>query len=271
MNDYRKFAIGQITSRKRKYFLGICALLLVGVIGVLIFCTNIFRNNKSETANSTSNQNSGSAILESETLAAKKQIVCLDPGHGGSDTGATYGKISESDINLTVALKVKAILGDLGYQIYMTRSDDSFVAKRARAAYCNSVNADILVSIHHNSYETDHTVDYDTALYYKDSDQLLASSLLNSTSAELNIKDQGIAKFDNSLLWIAKMPAALSESFFITNKGEYSSLISNSSTRLSDEAKGIATGIVNYFVNPEQIKTLVSQDSLIIDRTDLGD
>ena len=197
-----------------------------------------------------------------------KKIVCLDPGHGGNDVGATYGKVHESDINLSVALQTKTILEKDNYKVDMTRADDSYVAKRSRAVFCNSVKADILVAIHHNSYDTDHTTDYSTALYYKDSDKLLASSLLNSVSSKLGTKNQGIASFNDSELWLANMPAALSEAFFITDKSEYADLLKSNPARLTDEATGLATGIVNYFTHPDQVQAPASSDSLILDRTD---
>lgn len=210
-------------------------------------------------------------LVETKILPVKSESVCLDPGHGGKDAGAIYRDIYESNINLVVALKVKAILESDGYKVFMTRSDDTFVYKRPRATYCNSTNADIMVSIHHNSYDSDHTVNYSTAMYYKKSDQLLASGILDAVSDKLATRNEGIAKFDNSLLWIAKMPAAMSEAFFITNNSEYSSLLKANSTLLADEAEGIATGIVNYFTHPDQIQSSISDDSLSLDRTDLGE
>ncbi len=200
----------------------------------------------------------------------KPQIVCLDPGHGGKDTGAIYRNVTEADLNLKVALQVRDILQNDGYKVYMTRTDDSFVYKRPRARYCNSVNASIMIDIHHNSYETSTQTDYSTALYYKDSDQALAANILDAISAKLKTRNQGIAKFDDSELYIATMPAALSEGFFITSKSEYEQIIQNNSPRLSAEASGIVTGIENYFASPTKPADTTSNDSLILDRTDYG-
>jgi N-acetylmuramoyl-L-alanine amidase len=234
---------------------------------LLIFASVKKEQSKIKEANTNSAEQPKDEIIASET----QKIVCLDPGHGGKDVGAIYGSIYESNINLEVALQTESTLKREGYKVYLTRDSDTTVAKRDRANYCNSINADILVSIHHNTYSLDHSVNYGTALYYKDSDQLLASSILNSTSEELLIKNQGISKFDDSLLWVAKMPAALSEAFFLTNKNEYALLLSPAQTRLSAEARGISTGIVNYFTHPEEIVPSISNDSLNLDRADLGD
>ncbi len=253
------------------FIYGVIAIILIIFISLSCYFIAKKSSENKKTATKTTTTTKTKTSKTDKTKVTQKQTICLDPGHGGNDIGASYGKIHEADINLTVALQTESILEKAGYQVYMTRDDDSYVAKRDRATYCNSINASILVSIHHNSYSQDHSVDYDTALYYKDSDQLLASSILSSTSDKLVIKNQGIAKFDNSLLWIAKMPAALSESFFITNKTEYGLITQSNQSRLTDEAAGIANGIINYFTHPESIKTSISNDSLIIDRTDLGD
>ncbi len=205
-----------------------------------------------------------------ETTPTKAESVCLDPGHGGNDIGANYNSIVESKINLIVAQEVATNLVKAGYKVYFTRTDDEFVYKRDRSRYCNSVEADILVSIHHNSYKTDRSVDYATTLYYKDIDKKLASSLQSSIASGLGIKDQGISKFNNSELWVAEMPAVMTESFFITNTTE-SKLLAKDNSRLMSEAKAISDGIIYYFENPDAVPDSTSADSLIIDRADLGD
>jgi len=255
-------------SKKRRLVTVLVCLIFILILSSLV--AHLFVTKSQPKVEETVSSVVNSTETKDESFLTQK-IVCLDPGHGGKDVGAIYGDIYEANINLTVALQTKSALEQEGYKVYLTRDSDTTVAKRDRANYCNSINADILVSIHHNTYSLDHTVDYGTALYYKDSDQLLASSILNSTSDELSIKNQGISKFDDSLLWVAKMPAALSEAFFLTNTNEYSLLSEPTPFRLTAEAKGITTGIVNYFTHPEQIKASANNDSLNIDRIDLGD
>ncbi len=127
-----------------------------------------------------------------------------------------------------------------------------------------------MVSIHHNSYVSDKSVKYGTVLYYKDEDQALASSILQATTTGLKVKSEGIAKFNNSLLWVANMPAALTESFFITNSAEYTSILKSNSTRLVVESQSITNGIINYFTNPKSTsENIVDANLLIIDRADM--
>ncbi len=258
-----------ILSKMKHYapYFFIVILLILPAIILLYFIIN--RPQVTElTANT--NSSAGSIKLQPTKAENKKEIICLDPGHGGKDVGASYRKINEAEINLKVAKKMKAILEGQDYIVYLTRESDLTIIKKDRAKYCNSIDADIMVSVHHNSYESDKTVDYGTALYYKDEDQALAGSIVDSICLKLGVKNQGIAKFDNSLLWVAKMPAAMSEGFFITNRDEYAKLTSSDS-RLDDEAEAISEGIVGYFEHPDKVVSQISNSSLEIYRADLGD
>jgi N-acetylmuramoyl-L-alanine amidase len=57
------------------------------------------------------------------------KTVVIDPGHGGSDSGATYtfpanNKLYEKNQNLDVAYKLKSLLQASGAKVYMTRGGD---------------------------------------------------------------------------------------------------------------------------------------------------
>lgn len=261
----------QKQKRRKNMATAIFVFAIFAIAGVSYLIS--IRNSKTvttDTSSETEAADSNTLPEGSETpdTPTRQEIVCLDPGHGGKDAGAIYKNITESELNLNVALQVRNMLEKDGYKVYMSRDDDSFVYKRPRARYCNSVNATIMVAIHHNSYDTDTSVDYSTALYYKDSDQALATAVLDAVSERLDTQNQGIAKFDDSLLYIATMPAMLSEAFFVTSSSEYYQIIKVSSPRLTAEAEGIFNGIKNYFANPNVSSSTISADSLIIDRPD---
>ncbi len=82
----------------------------------------------------------------------KKKIIILDPGHGGKDPGAIgrYGT-KEKNIVLSVALRLKKILEQSGYTVYMTRSSDRFIPLQERPRIANRKNGDLFISIHVNS------------------------------------------------------------------------------------------------------------------------
>ena len=90
------------------------------------------------------------------------KIIVVDAGHNyGGDYGANSEingvKYVETDLNIQLAVKLKAELEKRGYNVIMTRDESdksksdlsSSLAKRADIA--NKVNASLFVSIHHNS------------------------------------------------------------------------------------------------------------------------
>jgi N-acetylmuramoyl-L-alanine amidase len=198
----------------------------------------------------------------------KPQTICLDPGHGGADPGANNHNTSERDINLTVALQVRTILQTKGYQVFMTRTTNTpNLPNIDRYTVCNNKHTTILVSIHHNFF-TDPTVDHDVALYFKPGDATLATSIVDATSAKLGLLNNGVASFEDGVLSKSTMPAALSEGFFVTSSKEYAALVAPGSTRLADEATGIATGIINYFTNPPSAPAPAGPEKQIIDQVE---
>ena len=87
-------------------------------------------------------------------VRAQAAVICLDPGHGGvgtSGAGALYPPYMEKQLNFAVASQVKSELEAAGHTVYMTRNGDVSLGLDQRAAYANSVNADVLISIHFNS------------------------------------------------------------------------------------------------------------------------
>ena len=77
-------------------------------------------------------------------------VVVLDPGHGGEDTGAVGpGGLKEKDFTLSLARKVEHMLVDrLGLLVYLTRETDEAVPVIQRTAVSNYRNADLLISLH---------------------------------------------------------------------------------------------------------------------------
>ncbi|MDF1535782.1 MAG: N-acetylmuramoyl-L-alanine amidase [bacterium] len=80
------------------------------------------------------------------------QKIVLDPGHGGRDPGAVGPNgLKEKDVTLALALRLKPILEERGYQILMTRQADVYVGLEERTAMANDNGADLFISIHTNA------------------------------------------------------------------------------------------------------------------------
>lgn len=96
------------------------------------------------------------------------RTIVLDAGHGGHDPGA-IGKSGtrEKDLTLDIALRLKARLEalDEAYRILLVRDEDVFVPLGQRAAYANSHDADLFVSIHVN-YLPSRSVDAVETYYF---------------------------------------------------------------------------------------------------------
>ena len=77
--------------------------------------------------------------------------ICIDPGHGGTDSGAAANGIREEDINLRVALAVRSGLQAIGHTVAMTRTSDIDVGLTARGRFSVAQKADVFLSIHHDA------------------------------------------------------------------------------------------------------------------------
>lgn len=172
--------------------------------------------------------------------------VCIDPGHGGSDGGASNGGIREADLNLQVADKLGAVLTNNGYTVWHTRTTDVALSNADRYNFCNSKNAAILVSVHHNG-STNPDVDYSLALYSKRADVALARAVVDAVTPATTGQNNGISRFQSGVLLKSNMPATISEGYFLTSSAELAKLNDTSRDYRQEEAQAIYQGIVNYF------------------------
>ncbi len=93
----------------------------------------------------------GAARGEAAASSDRFDVVVLDPGHGGSNTGARAPSgLLEKDLVLQVALELAARLRADGLRVVMTRDDDTFVPLEQRAWVASDARADLFVSIHAN-------------------------------------------------------------------------------------------------------------------------
>lgn len=80
-----------------------------------------------------------------------KKIIVIDPGHGGKDSGATGNGYMEKNIVLQIGAQLSEKLRSMGYTVYMTRSNDTFIELKDRTKFANDKQADLFISIHANS------------------------------------------------------------------------------------------------------------------------
>lgn len=77
--------------------------------------------------------------------------IFLDPGHGGTETGAIGHGMIEKNINLVVAMEIKRILELNKQTVKMSRESDITIGLSERCDLANQWAAEYFVSIHHNA------------------------------------------------------------------------------------------------------------------------
>ena len=93
-------------------------------------------------------------IFPPKISAKKITTICLDPGHGGRDTGNRVGgavALDEKMFTLALALDLAAQLKQAGFNVVLTRNKDAFVELPARPAMANKAGADLFISLHFNA------------------------------------------------------------------------------------------------------------------------
>ena len=83
--------------------------------------------------------------------ASSGVVVALDPGHGGSDSGAVANGLLEKDVNLKIAKYCQAALQRAGINVFMTRTTDVYVGLSERVEKAVAAKASVFVSLHINS------------------------------------------------------------------------------------------------------------------------
>ncbi|SDP23407.1 N-acetylmuramoyl-L-alanine amidase [Selenomonas ruminantium] len=189
----------------------------------------------------------------------KGRKIVLDPGHGGSDSGAIGPTgVMEKSVTLRVANEVRRLLVKEGATVYMTREADIEVSpKRAKAtdieelqARCdvaNEVNADIFVSIHMDSF-TNRAAKGTTGYYYSLGDKrsrVLADKIRSGVIDQIGTQSRGTQSCNFYVVKHTDMPATLLEVAFISNEQEEKLLDSEDGIRKA--AQGIVDGIADYF------------------------
>ncbi len=187
----------------------------------------------------------------------KGRTIVVDPGHGGTDTGAVgVGGLREKDITLEVSEKVRDILENSGVKVVMTREDDRDVygptatdaqELQARVDYGNfTPNVDVFLSIHCNAFTSESSNGTSTYYYPKTwLDALLAQNLQDGMVEHGDRRDRGIHEARFYVCRHSSMPAALVELAFITNYVE-GNLLADEDFQ-NEMAQGIAEGLANYF------------------------
>ena len=201
-----------------------------------------------------------------DAAAGKAAVtVVIDPGHGGVDGGAEADDgTPEKNINLNIALKLKQLAENDGWNVIMTREEDiglyseqnsTIRSKKTedlkkRKEIFDSSAADAAVSIHLNSYTADRSVRGAQVFYADGSEEskMLAECIQN----QMKNRRRAMAKSDVLILQQAKVPTVIAECGFLSNYEESRKL--RTDEYQNKLAKNIYSGIKNYIENNKGIK-----------------
>lgn len=176
-------------------------------------------------------------------------LVVISPGHGGRDPGAIVNGVYESRLNLEIAFKLRQLLENAGVDVYMIRTDDSFVSLEDRTAIANNLGADLFISIHCNTLEDTSfdglmTLVHSGYINYSHINGKTAGTIIHEELIEeTGATDRGVRDRDKIIvLKDTVMPAVEIECGFLTNPAEFGKLLEDSYQW--SIAKGTAEGVL---------------------------
>ena len=212
--------------------------------------------------------------------ARRVTTICLDPGHGGKDSGNRVGSRffshSEKTYTLQLAFALRSELEKRGFNVILTRSKDVYVPLAARPALANERGADLFISLHFNASQADpaevsgpetycitpvgakSSNDHgeggefgglaDTGATVANRNEskslLLAYEMEKSLVQNLRAEDRGVRRARFAVLRDARMPAILIEGGYMTNPAEGRKIYSPAYRQQMADA--ITSGILNY-------------------------
>ena len=173
--------------------------------------------------------------------------VFIDPGHGGTDPGASGNGLYEKEVVLSISKKVRNILISKGFEVELSRSTDQYVSLSDRAAQANAWDADLFVSIHCNSATSSSANGTECYTYptANTSTKSLSKNMASALASKLGLTNRGHKEANFAVLRLSNMPAILIETAFINNANDASKL----KTRENDFASAIANQIANTSID----------------------
>jgi N-acetylmuramoyl-L-alanine amidase len=155
----------------------------------------------------------------------------IDPGHGGSDSGAVGNGLQEKNLTLDISLKVRDLMAPTGVAIRMSRDSDITRSLDYRSSDANSWGATFFISIHINSgggtgFES---FRYTSASQGSiDAHGKLHPAVLSAMQGAGSVTDRGPKTANFHVLRETSMPALLSENLFIDTPADANLLGSES-------------------------------------------
>jgi N-acetylmuramoyl-L-alanine amidase len=195
------------------------------------------------------------------------KTICLDPGHGGHDTGKIDGRNYEKNYTLLLASEVGSLLRKNGFNVVFTRTRDKTLDLSERAPIAQRAKADLFVSLHYNAGPSEvrglevycltpsganssnagggKSARIGSAGNMNDNNNvLLAYDLQRTIVRETGLEDRGMKRARFEVLRDAAMPAVLIEGGFMSNRGDAKKIYDSAFRKKM--ARAIVDGILSY-------------------------
>ncbi len=190
-----------------------------------------------------------------ETLPLAGIKIMIDAGHGGKDIGAVgtannYGP-QEKDLTLITAKFLKDMLETFGAEVYMTRSDDSYLIGDARLQMVSSLNVDMVISLHCSNSVPDSNI-YSMygveACYSNIFSKDIAAETLTRLAKDTGRTNRGViyANTSDGIMKTTLCPAMRINIGYLSNPSEYDKLCNL--YELYQIAESIALSVKDYMV-----------------------
>lgn len=209
---------------RSRRFRGGCLLLLLAVTCILAALLPSVRRTELPAPEADVQSQALADPAQPEEPSQQAPVIVLDAGHGGKDPGSSCWGADEKDITLEIVEKAARLLRDEGYEVLLTREDDTWVAKEDRPVFASEHAADLFISVHLNALEDD-SVTHGIETYCNEAacggSAALARAVQSHVVAETGGKDRGvITDSDFYVVHHAEVPACLLEAGFLTAREE---------------------------------------------------
>ncbi len=195
------------------------------------------------------------------------RTVCIDPGHGGKDTGKIDKGNQEKKYTLLLAQDVAGLLASYDVKVVLTRAKDQTLELADRPAFARRKGADLFISLHYNAAGSDvRGVEVfcltpagmassnegggrsDRHAYPGNAQNaqnvLLANLLQKNIRRTTALEDRGLKRSRFEVLREAQIPAVLIEGGFMTNPSDAKKIYDPAFRKKM--AQAIVDGIIAY-------------------------
>ena len=184
---------------------------------------------------------------------SERKKICLDAGHGGTNTGAgSPTGVLEKARTLAVTLKLQKLLEAQGATVIMTRNKETFFDNKERILFYRDSLPDLLLSIHLNSSADPIRVG-GTSTFYRYIGFRPLSHAIYKRMLELGLSEYGNnSSFNFMLNSPIEYPNALVEALFLSNPEEEEKILNE--TFQQQMAEKIAQGIKAFLEGCEEVQ-----------------